>query len=339
MKLKEKLIIKMKSKNVSMNSLSKGAYLNETFFVIMIHLMYKYIGRKLLQNKKIKLFFYNKLYNKKYETILQKANLKVLPEEYFIFINIFLIFLLFLMIFFTVFFFFINSLYSIILFYGGILFVSLIGIFFYNYPIVLAKSRGDNIDASMPYLLPYLKILSKEINLSKIINIIDDFLIYKEIKEEFRKIKYYSDFLGYDVHSSVKEAMQSCPSRQLSDLMNDLVTISNSGGDIYLYLSRKLENLNSEIEALEKKNIDTLLIFSQIYVVLLLISPLFFTIMSSILNLIELSSVSGGGVSDNGTIVTIVGLLFILPIAYLFFMVLIYYTKPLYSRLVPIKND
>ena len=47
--------------------------------------------------------------------------------------------------------------------------------------------------------------------------------------------------------------MNSCPSRQLSDLMNDLVTISNSGGDIYSYLSRKLSNLNTEIEALEKR--------------------------------------------------------------------------------------
>jgi archaellum biogenesis protein FlaJ (TadC family) len=120
--------------------------------------------------------------------------------------------------------------------------------------------------------------------------------------------------------------------------MNDLVTISNSGGDIYAYLERKLNNLEEEIEALEKKNIDTLLIFSQIYVVLLLIAPLFFAIMSSILNLVQISadsSASAGG----STVVTIMLLLFALPFAYAGFMMLVYYTKPLYARLKPIKDE
>jgi len=130
--------------------------------------------------------------------------------------------------------------------------------------------------------------------------------------------------------------MTSCPSRQLADLMNDLVTISNSGGDIYLYLDRKLKNLNQEVEAIEKKNIDTLLIFSQIYVVILLIAPLFYTIMSAILSLVDFNTGAGSASTDGGSFSSIVMLLFFLPIAYFAFMMLIYYSKPLYSRLVPI---
>lgn len=309
----------------------------KAFLPFFIHFIYKFIGRKLLSNKRFKTFFYKNVYNQKYEVILKRANLRILPEEYFLSIYLLIIFVIISFIATAIVFLFINSIISVLLFYGGILFVSFLGIFMYNYPIVLAKQRGDEINASMPYLLPYMKILAKEVNLSKIIGIIDDFLIYKEIKIEFRKIKYYSDFLGYDIHSSIREAMISCPSRQLSDLMNDLVTISNSGGDIYSYLDRKLTNLNSEIEAIEKKNIETLLIFSQIYVVILLISPLFFTIMSTILNLIEFSAESGGGSSES-TIMTIVMLLVILPFAYTGFMFLVYYTKPLYARLKPLKN-
>lgn len=120
--------------------------------------------------------------------------------------------------------------------------------------------------------------------------------------------------------------------------MNDLVTISNSGGDIYSYIDRKLNNLNSEIEAIEKKNIDTLLIFSQIYVVILLIGPLFFTIMSTILNLIEFSSQNGAANGSDNTVRIIFILLLALPFAYTGFMFLIYFTKPLYSRLKPLKN-
>lgn len=328
-----------KVKKTKINSLNHSLE-QKAIFPIYIHLVYKFLGRNLLNNKKFKTFFYKNVYNKKYEIILKKANLKILPEEYFLSIYLSIIFVIFSLVLGTIVFLFINSVISILLFYGGIVFISLLGIFMYNYPIVLAKQRGTEIDASIPYLLPYMKILSKEVNLSKIIGIIDDFLIYKEIRIEFRKIKYYSDFLGYDIHSSIREAMLSCPSRQLSDLMNDLVTISNSGGDIYSYLERKLFNLNSEIEAIENKNIETLLIFSQIYVVVLLIAPLFFTIMSTILNLIEFSADTGSSTAGGDkTVMIIVMLLFILPFAYIAFMFLVYYTKPLYSRLKPLKND
>lgn len=316
----------------------------DTILTIYCHFIYKYLGRSLLNNKKFRQFFKNKIYNAKYENILKQANMKLMPEEYFISIYITIIFILIFS--FILSFFFLAtglSLLSISFFYGGILLVVSMGIFLYNYPILISSTRGKEIDASLSYLLPYLKILAKEINLAKIIEIIDDFLIYKEIRIEFKRIKHYSNFLGYDIHSSIREAMLSCPSRQLSDIMNDLVTITNSGGDIYGYLDRKLSHLNSEIDAIEKKNIDTLLIYSQIYVVVLLIAPLFFTIMTSILSLVSLSSsassmgsVAGGGISSSYS--SVIMLLVFLPLAYVGFMMLVYYSKPLYSRLKPVKN-
>jgi archaellum biogenesis protein FlaJ (TadC family) len=130
--------------------------------------------------------------------------------------------------------------------------------------------------------------------------------------------------------------MYYCPSRKLSDTLNDLVTISNTGGDIYKYLTRKLKNQNEEVEAEEKKSIETLLIFSQIYTVVLLIGPLFLTIMSSILSLVSFGSGSGGG--DASGAQTIIMMLMGLPFAYVGFMFMVYYTKPLYTRLKPMKQ-
>ena len=304
------------------------------------HTLYRYVGRNLLGRKKFNNFFKSNIYNKRYENILKKANLKLMPEEYFIAIYITMMIGISSLVILSFTFLFFNSVISALLFFGGVIMITSLGIFMYNYPILLASARGKEIDAAIPYLLPYLKILAKEISLSKIIEIIDDFLIYKEMRVEFRRIKYYSNFIGYDLHSSIREAMQSCPSRELSDLMNDLVTITNSGGDIYRYLERKLNNLNEEIEAIEKKNIDTLLIYSQIYVVLLLIAPLFFTVMSAVLSLINFttedsSSLLGTGGSFGVTVI----LLFALPFAYVGFMMLVYYSKPLYARLKPIQNE
>lgn len=324
----------MKNKEKFLNIETK-----ENFLTSYSHLLYRLFGRKLLKNKKFNDFFQNKIYNKKYEKVLMQANLRILPEEYFISIYLTLIIIFFLVIFTSILMFFINSIFSLLIFYGGILLMAVQGIFLYNYPLVLSKTRQSEIDAALPFLLPYLKILSKELNLSKIINIIDDFVIYKEMKEEFKKIKYYSDFLGYDIHSSIREAMSSCPSNQLSDLLNDLVTISNSGGDIHSYLERKLNNLNEEINALENKNIETLLIYSQIYVVLLLIAPLFFTIMNAILNFIQ-SNVSSNSNSDpSASLFYIFAMIFAMPFLYSGFMMLIYYSKPLYSRLKTMKDE
>lgn len=319
---------------------SKNDIKAENFLEAYAHFMYKYFGRDLISKPKFNDFFYKNFYNRKYEGILKKANLKLIPDEYFITIFLTIVIVLSLGILSGIIFLFINVITGMFVFYGSILAIAGLGIFLYNYPVVLSKTRRTEIDASIPYLLPYMKILSKELNLSKIIDIIEDFLIYKEIRIEFQRIKYYYTILGYDIHSSIRLAMESCPSRQLADILNDMVTISNSGGNIYSYLDRKLDHLNQEIDAIEKKSIDTLLIYSQIYVVILLIAPLFYTIMSSILSMIDLSATSSGGsmASASGNLTSIIVLLIFLPLAYIGFMMLVYYSKPLYSRLKPIKD-
>lgn len=314
---------------------------NDTFIEFYAHFLYRNLGRHFFGKKKFSDFFNKNFYNIRYEGVLKKANLRLMPEEYFFaifFSMLFMIVLVFIVSFSSIF--FVSEVMIKIIFFGGILSVALMGIFLYNFPIVTANTRGQEINASMPYLLPYLKILAKELSLSKIIEIIGDFLIYKEIKIEFERIRYYSNVLGYDIHSSIREAMSSCPSKELADLMNDLVTISNSGGNIYSYLERKLINLNVEIDAIEKKTIDTLLIYSQVYVVLLLISPLFYTIMTTILNLVDFSSSQGNGASSLGEVeFYIFALLLFLPLFYVGFMMLVSYSKPLYSRLKPIKDE
>ncbi len=314
--------------------------LNENSITNFFHFIYKIFGKKLLQKKGFRKFFYEQIYNKKYEAILKKANFRLIPEEYF-FVIFFLLFIMFIICFIiSILFIFVKFNIAQLIFYTSILLIFIIGLFLYNLPIILANVRRNNINASLIYILPYLKILSKELNLQQIITLIPEFIIYKDAYIEFQRINYYYNFLGYDIHSSIRIAMESCPSKELSDILNDLVSISNSGGDIYKYLSNKLENLNTEIIAIEKKNIDSLLIFSQIYVVLLLIAPLFFAIMSSILELIQIdfSNVGGASLNSSSTSMIIFSLIFFLPLAYGVFIGLVYYTKPLYKRLEPIKN-
>ncbi len=306
--------------------------MSDSLLVQACHFIYRKFGRWLLERKNFREFFYRNIYNRRYETILKEANLKLLPEEYLVSVFLLLVAALVFSFLITIVVFFVDYIISQLIFYTCFLLVGLLGIFFYNYPLIRARNRRNEIDASLVYILPYLKILSKELSLQKIMEIITEFIIYKETRIEFEKINYFYRFLGYDIHSSIREAMRSCPSKKLSDLLNDLVTISNSGGSIYNYLSKKLENLEDEILTIEKKNIDSLLIFSQIYVVLLLITPLFFTIMVSILDLVQLD------IASTNAVPIIFGTILFLPIFYIMFMYLIYFTKPLYKRLAPMKG-
>ena len=134
---------------------------SDNFLTIYCHFIYKYLGRKMLSNVKFKRFFSTNVYNKRYEAILKKANLSILPEEYFVSVYITIIGVFGLIMLSSIILLFVNSLYSLIVFYGGIIGIVSLGIFLYNYPIVVSRKRAMEIDASIPYLLPYMKILSK----------------------------------------------------------------------------------------------------------------------------------------------------------------------------------
>ena len=298
------------------------------FLISLTHFCYIGIGKRFRKIGFFKKYFEKKTFNQQYEEALLHANIRVLPEEFFFMVHFSIFSFAILLLFLLILIFFVYPDFVVPVFYLGIILTSCLGVFLFNYPFIIVKERREEIDAALPYLVPYLKILSKELGFADILKIIPNFLLYKELRLEFSRIKYFNEILGFDLHNSVKEAMKFCPSKKLSDMLNDLVTITNSGGDIYYYLSKKLGDVYDDIDSVEKKNVETLLIFSQIYVILLLIAPLFFAIISAVLNLISLSSQTGQVDFQNTFL-----LILILPFCYIGFMFLIYYSKPLYSRL------
>ena len=312
---------------------NKKISVGDNFLSRLSHILYAHIGKKLARDKRFNFLYKQRSYDVRYKDVLQKANMRVLPEEFFFTIHFILIVFIALIIILDIVLFIFSSVFAVALLYVGILLTCLLGIFLFNYPFFVAKRRGKEIDAVIPFVVPYLKLLSRELNFSKILEIIPDFLIYKEIKMEFERINYHNKILGQDVHASVRSAMNSSPSKELSDLLNDLVSISNSGGDAYTYLEGKVESAHIEVDSMEKKNVETLLIFSQIYTILLLIAPLFFVLMIAILSSISSSVDIGISSGGDGGIANVVKILVALPLAYILFITIIYFSKPLYTRI------
>ena len=308
-------------------------------FALLCHYTYIYVGKYFLKNQKFQKFFNENVYVKKYEDILQQANFKILPEEFFMtsFIWNILLVLIYSIIIGIMLIYFPTYL-NFPLFFIGIFIVALGGIAFYNYPSYQAGERGRKIDAAIPHILPYLKLLSSDLKIANIIVLMDEFIIYSEIKKEFEKIRYYNEFLGQDLVTAIKNAMKTCPSKRLSEIMNDIIVISNSGGDVYSYLDTKVEHQHQEIESTEKQVLESTMILSQIYIVFLLIGPLLTAVVLSIFSFISFATVVGdGGALSGGSstqqIIYFIIMLILLPIFYGLFYFVVYLVKPEYSKI------
>ena len=316
-----------------------GVNLFERFCVIYYRRIIVNLPKNFLNKNRIEKQFTSE----QYSIVMRKANMNLFPEEYYmssIFVGIFF----FMALIFTTIVLFLNGQYIVAqaIFYLCTFLTILYFSFILNYPEIKAKSRASNIDASLLLVTPYFKILSKDLPLYSIVRLVSKFLKYKEISTEFDKINYYFNFLGFDINTSIKKAMQSCPSDKLRQMLSDLVSIKTTGGDAYLYLEKRTESENETIIKLEKKNIETLLNFSQIYIILLLILPLFMALLYSLMNIIDFSILAEGSnlTQTKKTVEEVIYeftpfifLLFFMPIAYSVFIYLINISKPVYKKL------
>lgn len=313
---------------------------NDTFFSTLCHYTYVLIGQHLLKNKKFNNFFESNIYIKKYEDVLQQANLRIYPEEFFITAFLFLI-LLFILYFFgiVILLSYFPELFSFALFVIGIVVITIGGIGFYNYPLYYSKQRATEIEAAIPHIMPYMKLLSSDLSMANVIKLLDEFTTYKELKKEFEKIRYYNEFMGVDLNTAVHRSMKTCPSKKLAELMTDIVVISNSGGNVYSYMTNKVDRLNQEIESLEKQTLESTMILSQIYIVFLLIGPLLAAVVLSVFSFISFGTIGGTGDvgpspgDTNSQIITFIVMLTIIPPAYFAFYLMVYLVKPLYTRI------
>lgn len=310
---------------------------NETALSKTCHYTYIYIGKHILKIKQFRKFFYKSIYIKKYEDILQQANLRIYPEEFFITSFLFLIFLI-VSYSIGVFFLVINypEFFSFSLFVAGLVTVIIGGIFFYNYPLYYSKQRAKEIDAAIPHILPYLKLLSSDLSLSDIVKLMDEFTPYKELKKEFQKIRYYNEFLGLDLITSIQRSMKTSPSKKLSELMNDIIVISNSGGNVYSYMITKVDRMNQEIESIERQTLESVMILSQIYIVFLLIGPLLAAVVLSVFSFISFGTIGGDPTAtpeSSSQIIYFIVMLSIIPPMYFMFYLIVYMVKPLYSKI------
>ncbi|HWQ64139.1 MAG TPA: type II secretion system F family protein, partial [Methanospirillum sp.] len=150
-----------------------------------------------------------------------------------------------------------------------------VSIAIFTYPSTTAAGRKSSIDLDLPYAITYMQALSMTMTLYNVIRKIyeaDD--LFGEVGKEFGLIVRDVEVFGDDLYTAIRNLQGVTPSKNLSEFLNDLLLLSNSGGDITNFLSSRSAYFR-ETAARELENIlKTIEIMAEVYVTAFVAGPI-----------------------------------------------------------------
>jgi flagellar protein FlaJ len=159
---------------------------------------------------------------------------------------------------------------------GGITYV-----LFMFYPAFQAGERKNNIDQQLPYAVTFMYALTRGG-----MNILDVFKAlakaedtYGEVAVEVDTIVKDMEYFGNDIRTALTNISSTTPSDRFQDLIYNLVTIIDSGGDIAKYFQDKSDQYLQKSMVDQKGFLETLALLSESYVTAFVAGPLFIIIM------------------------------------------------------------
>ncbi|UGV41226.1 type II secretion system F family protein [Methanococcoides orientis] len=209
--------------------------------------------------------------------------------------------------------FLITALFSAII--GGVTYVS-----FMLYPAFKAGERKGDIDRHLPYAVTFMYALCKGG-----MNIIEVFRLlarsedtYGEVSKEIDAILREMDYFGHDLRTAISNISEVTPSERFQDLMQNLLTIIDSGGSIPRYFQDKSEQYLQKSIVDQKGFLETLALLSESYVTAFVAGPLFIIILGVMM-----------AVMGSGSDVMVYAIIYaVLPIGSLMFVVMISIITP-----------
>lgn len=147
---------------------------------------------------------------------------------------------------------------------------------FLYYPNLVAKNRKKEIDDMLPHAVAFMLALGKggfePIEIFRSLS--ERREEYGEISREAGAIYRSAKLSGYSPTEAIREVAETTPSERLKDFLNSLTSVVETSADITGFLSRKCEEYYSGAEEEQRKSLEALGIFSEVYVVALGLGPL-----------------------------------------------------------------
>ncbi len=145
----------------------------------------------------------------------------------------------------------------------------------YTYPATVAAGRKTSIDLDLPYTITYMEALSTTMTLYNVIRkIYEANDLFSEVSREFGLIVRDVEIFGDDLYTAIKNLQGVTPSKNLEEFLNDLLLLSNSGGDITNFLSSRSAYFR-EAATREMDNVmKTVEIMAEVYVTAFVAGPI-----------------------------------------------------------------
>jgi len=189
-----------------------------------------------------------------------------------------------------------------------------IGLYYISLPTSQAKTRGKKIDRYLPYAVNFINTMSVAgVSPSEIFETLSAVELYGEIQKEAQKITTEINMMGKDTITALKNAILITPSEKFKEFIQGMLGVIQSGSQLGPYFDRCVEKymLNDLIE--RKRNLESLAVMAEAFVVTVIAFPLFLVIIFSIMGM------TSGGIDY--IFMSLLALV-ILPLAYAGFYVM-----------------
>lgn len=150
----------------------------------------------------------------------------------------------------------------------------------YFQPMLSAKGRKARIEMDLPYAITYMQALSTTLTLyNSIRGVYEQGDLYGEVSKEFGMIVRDVEFFGDDLVTAIRNLGQTTPSENLKKLLDDLILMFESGGDLPSFLASRSEHYREVAEKELEMSLKTMEIMAEVYVTAFVAAPIAVIIM------------------------------------------------------------
>jgi len=191
---------------------------------------------------------------------------------------------------------------------------------FLLFPAFQAGERKQSIDKNLPYAVTFMYALSRGgMNVIDILrSLAKSENTYGETSREVDVVLRDMDYFGSDLKSALYNLCEITPSAKLKDLMYNLLTVIDSGGNIAVYFKDKSEQYLNSAKVEQKGFLETLGLIAESYVTAFVAGPLFIIILGVMM-----------AVMSNGSNIMVYAIIYaVIPIGSLMFVVMVSIITP-----------
>ena len=162
-----------------------------------------------------------------------------------------------------------------------------------KYPSIKKASRTTKINLSLHNAVSYMFAMRR--GGAEMLDIFrsmsENAVVYGEVAIEFRQVLRDAEYFGHDLISALENLSMTTPSEKLKDFLEDLVSVTGSGGNISEYLEGRVRMYQEEARFEQLQFLSTLQIVAEAYVTVFVAGPLFLVIIMVVMGMVGTSAV------------------------------------------------